>query len=116
MKYRALVPVMLGLLVATSACGPPAEEEDPVTEQATSTQEAAEGFDAIAAQWDASLNGHDVEGVLSIFGADPVMMPPGAPVVVGTEAIAQWMQALFEQGVTDVRNEVASRSDGAPIR
>jgi ketosteroid isomerase-like protein len=72
MKYRALVPVMLGLLVATSACGPPAEEQEPATEQATSTQEAAEGFDAIAAQWDASLNGHDVEGVLSIFGADPV--------------------------------------------
>ncbi len=106
MKYRALVPVMLGVLVATSACAPPAEEEEPVTEQATPTQEAAEGFDAIVAQWDASLNGHDVEGVLSIFGADPVMMPPGAPVVVGTEAIAEWMQTLFEQGLIDVRNEV----------
>lgn len=107
MKSKTLAALMLGTLAAAAACAPPAEQEGQATaEMADVQQEAAEMFVATAAAWDAALMGHDVEGVLALFAADPAMMPPGAPTAAGVDAVTEVLQGMYGMGAIQVRNDV----------
>jgi ketosteroid isomerase-like protein len=58
----------------------------------------------------AAINGGDVEGAISLFAADGVLLPPGQPVVIGLAQMRRWFTVLFER--VEVRDFVIQPEDG----
>ncbi len=58
-----------------------------------SAEEAA--IRATDANWLAAASAHDLERILPFWADDATILPPGAPAVVGKEAIRQYVSAAF---------------------
>jgi ketosteroid isomerase-like protein len=54
----------------------------------------------------------DVDGVLAVYSADVVMMPPNEPVIRGKQALRSWFAKLFSQ---DAFKPLSGASDGLEL-
>lgn len=70
---------------------------------AADTAEVA-ALHAADSAWEKAYNGGDVEGVVRLYDADAVLLPPGAPPAHGRDAIrAYFAEAVAESGEAGVR-------------
>jgi uncharacterized protein (TIGR02246 family) len=58
------------------------------------------GVNALYRDWGAAVGARGAEGYASFFVDDAVLLPPGAPPVVGRVAIRAWMQSQLETYVS----------------
>jgi uncharacterized protein (TIGR02246 family) len=56
--------------------------------------------------YESALNTNDVEGILALYGSDPVFMPQHAPALVGRDAVRAGYEQVFATIKLDVRFEV----------
>jgi len=54
----------------------------------------------------------DVDGVLAVYSADVVMMPPNEPAIRGKQALRSWFAKLFSQ---DAFQPLSGASDGLEL-
>jgi ketosteroid isomerase-like protein len=85
----------------------------------SSTESSAAGAADVAAihaadsAWEKAYNGGDVEGVVSLYDANAVLLPPGAPPAKGREAIrAFFAKDMAESGKAGVRFILGAKPDG----
>ena len=63
--------------------------------------------------WEKAYNGGDVEGVVSLYDANSVLFPPGAPPAKGRDAIrAFFAKDMAESGKAGVRFILGPKPDG----
>lgn len=63
--------------------------------------------------WETAYNGGDVEGVVSLYDADAVLLPPGAPPAKGRDAIrAYFANNMAEAGEAGIRFILGANPDG----
>jgi uncharacterized protein (TIGR02246 family) len=85
MRAHYLIPIPL-LLAALVACRAPGSA-DPLEIEAA--------IRATDAQWLAAAQAHDLERTLSFWSDDVILMQPGAPAVVGREALRRYVSSAF---------------------
>jgi ketosteroid isomerase-like protein len=82
----------------------------------SSAADAAEEVAALHAPdsaWEKAYNGGDVEGVVSLYDANAVLLPPGAPPAKGRDAIrAFFAKDMAESGKAGVRFILGPKPDG----
>jgi uncharacterized protein (TIGR02246 family) len=86
MRNLRSVILIVGTVIAVSACAPPAPP--PVDAAA---EEAA--LKAITASWLNAYNAGDVEKIVALYAEDAVLMPPHAAVASGHAAIRAFLTA-----------------------
>ena len=82
------------LLPFIAACAPAAEE--PVEEAAT-TEADVEAINRASDEFVAAMKANDTEGLVSLYAASAVLMPPNDPAAKGSEAVRAWMQSFLDQ-------------------
>lgn len=82
-----LIVVALALVAACQA-----EEGD----DAADTQARAE-IDSLGRQWEEAANRGEVERIMEIYAPDAVILPPGGPVIEGSETIRELFRQEFER-------------------
>lgn len=82
MRTRYLITLLM-LLVALAGC----TRTDRTAEETT--------IRAADAQWLAAAQAHDLERTLSYWTEDVIMMQPGAPALVGKEAVRRYVSKAF---------------------
>ena len=87
--------LLIFLLGLFSACNSP---EEPAATAQTSVDLAAEaevimGLDRL---WVADFAEGDIEGIMSYHATNAIQMPPGAPPVVGAEAVRARLQGMID--------------------
>ena len=92
--YLALLAI-----VVTAGCAPAAEKTQST---AASTQADVDAITALWDQYDAAVEGGDVDAVLAIHSGDSVRMPPNEPIIVGKEGIRSWYQKAFDQNTIEL--------------
>ena len=85
-KYASLV---VGTLLAVTACAPAAPTEPPAVD--TAADEAA--LRAADVAWVEGYNSGDVETMVALYADDGVLMPPHAPAAYGHPAIQAFLAA-----------------------
>jgi ketosteroid isomerase-like protein len=80
------------LVAALAAFGAPARAADNATEVAA--------LIAVDSAWEKAYNAGDVEGVVKLYAADAVLLPPGAPSANGTAAI----RAFFGKDIPGLKS------------
>ena len=83
MKTHNLTTLLVLLLVALVGCTAP----DRAGEEAA--------IRAADARWLAAAQAHDLERTLSYWTEDVIMMQPGAPAMIGKEAVRRYVSAAF---------------------
>lgn len=69
--------------------------------------------------YEAALNANDVETILSLYSANPVFMPQGAPALVGRSAVRAGYEHVFNTIKLNVRfdiHEIEETGDWAWVR
>lgn len=84
-SYRIVVALAL-----VAACQ--AEEGD----DAVDTRARAE-IDSLGRQWEEAANRGEVERIMEIYAPDAVILPPGGPVIEGSETIRELFRQEFER-------------------
>ncbi len=56
--------------------------------------------------YETALNANDIEGILALYGSDPVFMPPNAPALVGREAVRAGYRQVFDTIKLNVAFEI----------
>ncbi len=88
MRMPRLLTTIPVLLAALSACtSPPTLKPDPAREEAA--------IRATDARWLAAAQAHDLEQTVSYWTDDVILMQPGAPAVVGKEALRRYVSGAF---------------------
>jgi uncharacterized protein (TIGR02246 family) len=82
-----LIVVALALVAACQA-----EEGD----DAADTRARAE-IDSLGRQWEEAANRGEVERIMEIYAPDAVILPPGGPVIEGSETIRELFRQEFER-------------------
>lgn len=94
------------LLIFITAASGSAFASDPAAD--------CEAIAAVSAQFQAAENASDIEGMLSLFADDLVILSPGAPELSGSERIAAAMRAFhaaFAVQVEYTSQEIAAFGD-----
>jgi len=104
----------LALVVASTACQPPAQEAAGLSEEdvAAITKDVEEG-------WVGAMKAGDLATLAAMFTEDAVNMPENEPAHQGREAIKAWLSAFDDFQFTDLRQtveEIAGRDDLAYVR
>ncbi len=94
MKYRLATLVLLSLLVT---CAPAPEPPQPVAQQADTTAADAEAIRGLIESFHDAFVSGDLDGVVAVYAADAVVLPPGGAVQVGAAAIRASFQEAFAQ-------------------
>ncbi len=79
-------------LLLIAGCTP----TEPV-EEATSTEADVEAINKASDEFVAAAKANDTEGLVSVYAADAVLMPPNDPAAKGSEAVRAWMQSFLDQ-------------------
>ncbi len=78
-------------LLFFASCTPAVVEE-------TATTEADVGeINKASEEFVAAAKANDTEGLVSVYAADAVLMPPNDPAAKGSEAVRAWMQSFLDQ-------------------
>ena len=56
--------------------------------------------------YETALNANDIEGILALYGSDPVFMPQHAPALVGRDAVRAGYQQVFDSIKLNVAFEI----------
>ncbi len=86
--------MLLSLLVA---CAPAPEPPQPVAQQADTTAADAEAIRGLIGKFHDAFVSGDLDGVVAVYTADAVVLPPGGAVQVGAAAIRASFQEAFAQ-------------------
>ena len=78
----------------TIACAPAAQEP---AEEASTTEADVEAINTAGNEFVAAANANSVEGLVSIYAAEAVLMPPNEPAAKGSEGLQTWFQSFFDQ-------------------
>ena len=97
MKFRTLFFIPISVVVALAACAPAAQEPELAAEEPPRTEADMEAINKVLEQEVAAINAGDVEAFVALFTDDAVLMPPGDPAGIGTQAVRSWTQELFDQ-------------------
>jgi uncharacterized protein (TIGR02246 family) len=65
-------------------------------DDAADTRARAE-IDSLGRQWEEAANRGQVEGIMEIYAPDAVILPPGGPVIEGSETIRELFRQEFER-------------------
>lgn len=57
-------------------------------------------IDALNAQFGQAVEKGDAAGIAALYAPDARVMPPGSPVVTGSDGIRQFWQGMLDMGVT----------------
>lgn len=60
-------------------------------------QRARAEIDSLGRAWEEAANRADVEGLVEIYAPDAVILPPGGPVIQGSETIRELFRQEFER-------------------
>lgn len=104
MKILSRTIVLAAIVMLVPACAPPAEPEEPAAPAEPTLEEARGAVQDIASGWDDAFNSASADGILALFGADPVMMPPNVPAREGADEIRGFLNDLFAQGSSTVKD------------
>lgn len=107
MRATSTLSLLAALSLVTAACSPPADRADGADATATSTAEDRAAIQQLIEDFDASTAAGDVDALMATYTADPVALPPGAPVARGAEAVRELWGAFLAQG--DVVTENTGR-------
>ena len=66
----------------------------------------------LLAAYERALNANDLEGILALYGSDPVFMPQHAPALVGRDAVRAGYQQVFATIKLAIRFEVHELEEG----
>jgi len=66
-------------------------------EEATSTEADVEAINRASEEFVAAIKANDTEGLVSLYTADAVLMPPNDAAAKGSEAVRAWMQSFLDQ-------------------
>ncbi len=88
---------LTAFVVATIACAPSTEQEEPAVEEAVSTQADLEAVRTLHEEYAAAENAGDVERILALTTDDGWASPPGEPPMVGKEAWRSWWEDLYAE-------------------
>ena len=87
-----MAEVNLFLLLSFAACAPTA------VEPAEDTTEAdGEAISRASDEFVAAMKANDAEGLVSLYAANAVLMPPNDQAAQGSEAVQAWMQSFLDQ-------------------
>lgn len=90
----------LACALAVAACAP--ADQTPPADTTPGPDRAV--VSALVEDFDAGLNGEDVDALMTGFAQNPVSMPPGEPAVTGREAVRTFWSELMAQGDVTVDN------------
>ena len=78
--------------------------------------EIGQELDELAARYTGALARQDVEGLVACYAEDAQFLIPGAPILRGREAVANYMRAWVKDGPVRVRFERRDvQADGAIV-
>ena len=104
MKQLLIILGMVCLAVMLfSSCAPEAE---PPMDAGPDIEADIQAQKDIVEEFDAALNGGDLERFLSLYAEDAVRLPPDAEPVVGKEALKTAIQQWFDEYDAEVHNVV----------
>ncbi len=89
MSARSMLLAVLVLVVASTACQPPAQEE------ASGALSDAEQIAALLDRYETALNASDVDAVLELYAPDGVFMPSSAPTAEGADQVRATYEFVF---------------------
>ncbi len=95
MKSQTHFFILISMVVALAACAPATQE--PAAEEPPCTEADMEAINKVLEQEVAAINAGDVEAFVALFTDDAVLMAPGEPAVIGTEAVRSWAQDFSDQ-------------------
>ncbi len=95
MKFKTHFFILISMVVALAACAPATQE--PAAEEPPCTEADMEAINKVLEQEVAAINAGDVEAFAALFTDDAVLMAPGEPAVIGTEAVRSWAQDFSDQ-------------------
>lgn len=95
MRATSALSLLAVLSLVTAACSPPADRADG-TEASTAEDRAA--IQQLIDDFDAAMAAGNVDALMTTYTADPVALPPGAPVARGAEAVRELWGAFLAQG------------------
>ena len=93
-KYYCILPVVLVL----AACGQATDSGTPFASQDD--------------QWEAALNGGDVEGLVAIYAEDARILPPNAEAASGHDAVRTIFGGMIEGGISAELATIETQSSG----
>ena len=76
-------------------------------------------IEQVIREYEIALNGNDIETILSLYSAEPVFMPQGAPALTGRAAVRAGYEHVFNTLKLNVRftvHEIEEASDWAWVR
>lgn len=91
-KLLAVIPLVI-LLCFTFSCQ---QAEEVAEEPAVDVEADKEAIKNLRAKYMVAQDAGDVEGCVSYWSDDGVLMPPNEPSVAGKEALLSWYQTAFE--------------------
>jgi uncharacterized protein (TIGR02246 family) len=112
-----------GVLAATIACAPAADEGELAAGDVVSTEVDAEAdlaaIDAMRGSFAEAVSAGDVDGMMIGYAEDAVQMPPNEPALTGKEAIRARNQANadeYEMALENPVEEIVVKGDWAILR
>jgi len=64
------------------------------------------GIETLLKTYETALNANDIEGILALYGSDPVFMPQHAPALVGRDAVRAGYRQVFDTIKLNVAFEI----------
>ncbi len=94
---RFLATLAAALLLALLGCTPPAQQQEPGSEDSAGYEEDVQAIlEFEQTVFDAQIAG-DIDTWMSSFAEDAIVMPPNRPALTNKLAIRQWNTPYFEQ-------------------
>jgi ketosteroid isomerase-like protein len=94
------------LFLCLSACTPATEQPEAVAEEVATTEADMAAIETLRADFVTAYNAEDIDGLLSLFAADAVRMPPDEPALSGTEELRGYFSSRFE--LADIEVSIAN--------
>ncbi len=97
MRCHLYLPCLVLLTLSLCACAP----SEPAVQQPTTEADNA-AIEQVGADFVRAHNAADIDGLVGLFTADAVRMPPNEPSAGGAAGIRGWFGARFEQATAEV--------------
>lgn len=71
-------------------------------------------IESVLHRYETALNANDLDGVLNLYGSDPVFMPQHAPAMVGRDAVRAAYRQVFDTIKLDIKfttHEIETHGD-----
>lgn len=86
---------MFSLTTFAANSGAGSEDNRPITQRAETSEGTKEQFEKLLDAYQQRLTNKNVDGILELYGADPVFMPEYEPPAVGREAVRKTYERVF---------------------